>query len=122
MGDKIFWTIILFVALVGILLVIRFVELELRKRGKISEAQIIAFEDKALQVLEAVGLALFTDAENTYGAGTGVLKKASVIAKLWALMPQDVQDNISIDWLSDKAEYYLELAKEQWAKNARLVK
>lgn len=122
MWDKIFWTIILFVSFVGILLVIRFVELELRKRGKLSEAQILAFEDKALQVLEAVGLALFTDAENTYGAGTGVLKKASVIAKLWALMPQDVQDNISIDWLSDKAEYYLELAKEQWAKNSRLVK
>lgn len=122
MGIKIFWAFVFFASAGLTMIVIRLIEVHMYKRGKLNKEKALAFEDKALQVLEAVGLALFTDAENQYGSGTGVLKKAAVLARLWQLMPQDVQDHISVEWLSEKAEYYLELAKEQWAKNGRLVK
>lgn len=80
-----------------------------------------AAEEVALSVISHVALALVTDAERTYGAGTGELKMSSCMERLIELLPETVVEIVPKSFLQENLEKVLEIAKVKWEKNPRLV-
>ena len=81
-----------------------------------------AAQEIALSVISRVALALVTEAERTYGAGTGELKMSACMEKLIALLPASVVEVVPKAFLQENLEKALEIAKTKWAKNQRLLK
>lgn len=61
--------------------------------------------------------ALVTEAEKNYGAGTGELKLASVIASVYEKLPAVVTAIIPVKTLEKWVEQALAAAKEKWVSN-----
>ena len=89
-----------------------------RKDGRLTPE---SAKEIALSVISRVALALVTDAERTYGAGTGELKMSACIAKLIELLPEAVVELVPKDELQKALEKALAIAKEKWLKNPRLL-
>ena len=75
----------------------------------------------ALSVISRVSLALLTDAERTYGGGTGELKMSACMEKLIELLPASVVELVPKAFLQENLEKALEIAKTKWTKNPRLL-
>lgn len=73
------------------------------------------------RILFAILYALVTEAERQYGSGTGELKKATVTAKIYAMLPAIVRIIITEARLSELIEEALAYAKERWAANAAIA-
>lgn len=65
--------------------------------------------------------ALVTEAEKELGGGTGSLKLASVIAKIYPHIPAVVKMFITEETLTQWIEEALLKAKEEWARNPALL-
>ena len=96
----------------------------LRSRYESDETRLEAIEaakELCEKLLEQVAFALFTQAERQFGAGTGKLKFSFVMTQFLAMLPDWAKETIDTDWLSAKLEILFLEAKEQWAKNDKLV-
>lgn len=60
---------------------------------------------------------LVTEAEKEYGSGTGALKLADVISKIYPKLPPIIKAFVSADRLTKWVEIALATAKETWKKN-----
>jgi hypothetical protein len=65
--------------------------------------------------------ALVTEAEKQYGSGTGALKLAAVIDKVYPKLPPVVRAFITDDMLIGWIEDALAAAKTEWEKNIRVT-
>lgn len=72
------------------------------------------------KVIYKILLFLITEAEKTYGSGTGELKLASVITKLYDKLPTIIKIVITGAQLIKWVEEALLLAKQTWAENAAI--
>jgi hypothetical protein len=61
-----------------------------------------------------------TEVERQYGSGTGVLKKATVIAKIYSIIPMILKILISEEQIARWIEDALTYAKKTWADNAAI--
>lgn len=78
-------------------------------------------EEIAASVISRVALALVTDAERTYGEGTGELKMSACIAKLIELLPASVVEIVPKSFLQESLEKALAIAKTKWESNKRML-
>ena len=106
-----------FMLLFGAIALIRYI---LEKQGKETDA-LDAAQDYALKIISQVGLLLFTDAEKTFGGGTGALKLSWVLDKLIAKLPVWVTELIDTEWLTEQVELALERAQDKWQSNPALL-
>ena len=70
------------------------------------------------QIVYKMLYALVTEAEKIYGHGTGSVKFAYVVEKVYSYMPAIMKIFITYDALRDMIEKALEKAKIEWGKNA----
>jgi hypothetical protein len=61
-----------------------------------------------------------TEVEKQYGSGTGVLKKATVIAKIYSILPLILKILISEEQIARWLEDALTYAKKTWTENAAI--
>ena len=92
----------------------------LEKNNKETDA-LDAAQDYALKIIAQVGMLLFTEAEKTFGGGTGVLKLSYVMDKLVAKLPVWVTELVDTEWLTAQVEAALERAKQRWQSNPALL-
>jgi len=95
-----------------------------RRERKGAEAQELQRLTRAQHILQrllrgAVG-GLVTQAEHTYGAGTGAIKKSAVLAELMRLLPEEHRAAFSLDSLETIIENGLAEAKRLWAREGNL--
>ena len=89
-----------------------------KKKGTLT---LEAAEEIAKSIIARVALALLTDAERTYGDGTGELKMSACLEKLIALLPATVVEVLPKSFLKDQLEIALDIAKTKWMNNPRLI-
>jgi len=65
-------------------------------------------------LLECAVGGLVTQAEHTYGAGTGEIKKSAVLAELLRLLPEEYRTEFSTGVLESMIEQGLVKAKKLW--------
>lgn len=65
--------------------------------------------------------AMVTEAEKEYGNGTGALKLASVIDKIYLKLPMVVRLFVTADTLQKWVETVLEEAKKTWEQNNNIA-
>ena len=70
------------------------------------------------QIIYKMLYALVTEAEETYGAGTGAIKFAEVMKNIYSMLPAIIKVFITYNTLSSWIEKALAEAKEHWAKEA----
>ena len=63
---------------------------------------------------------LITEAEKHYGGGTGELKQAYVIERVYKSLPTVLKSVISADRLGKWVDDALDAAKEKWGKNGNV--
>ena len=63
---------------------------------------------------------MVTEAEKEYGGGTGELKLAAVIERLYTKLPPFLKLVVSANTLQSWVEIVLAQAKETWEKNANI--
>lgn len=76
---------------------------------------------KQWPVLDQILFALVTWAEREYGGGTGTLKLAAVIEKVYPKIPAIIRLFISTTTLEKLIEKALKEAKLRWEKNPALL-
>lgn len=64
---------------------------------------------------------LVTEAEKQYGSGTGSIKFAEVMTKIYSMLPTIIKVFITYDTLERWIETALEDAKKHWAKEAGIT-
>lgn len=64
---------------------------------------------------------LVTEAEKQYGAGTGSIKFAEVMTKIYSMLPTIIKVFITYETLEKWIENALEDAKEHWGKEAGIT-
>lgn len=64
---------------------------------------------------------MVTEAEKEYDSGTGALKLADVISRIYPKLPAIIKTFVSADRLTKWVENALTAAKETWAKNAAIA-
>lgn len=70
------------------------------------------------QIVYKMLFALVTEAEKIYGSGTGSVKFAYVVEKVYSYMPAILKIFITYDALKDMIERVLDEAKIAWGKEA----
>ena len=70
-------------------------------------------------LLEGAVGGLVTQAETSYGAGTGEIKKSTVLAELLRLLPEEFRAEFSAGMLEAMIEEGLAEAKKLWAQAAQ---
>jgi len=75
-----------------------------------------------LNNLLPIALKLVTDAEITFGSGTGKLKRSYVIDELYSRIPDEYKIVITEENLNDILESALEEAKLLWENNTNIQK
>ena len=63
---------------------------------------------------------LVTEAEKQFGGGTGELKQAQCVEKVYAMLPELMKSLVTVKQLEGWVDDALEKAKEKWAKNANI--
>ena len=95
-----------------------------KKNGPIfkemSAAEKIAYITRLLQNLVPIALVLVTDAEITFGGGTGQLKRSYVIDELYKRIPDDYKKYITEDNLDSIINKALEEAEKIWSTNTKV--
>ena len=73
------------------------------------------------QIIYKMLYTLVTEAEKQYGAGTGSIKFAEVMTKIYSLLPTVIKICITYDTLAQWIEDALTEAKDRWKKEAGIV-
>lgn len=81
---------------------------------------LLAFK-KRWNSLDQILFGLVTWAEREYGSGTGALKLAAVIEKVYPHIPAIVRVFISAEQIEQMVDKALEAAKLKWEKNPKLI-
>jgi hypothetical protein len=112
--------IIVVIALIAALVagVIRFV----KKWKAMTNEERIAYVKRLLENLLPSAIKFVTDAERTYGGGTGDLKRAEVMDKLYARIPDAFKPYITEANLRAVLESALDTAKVLWEENSAIHK
>jgi hypothetical protein len=76
---------------------------------------------KRWDLLDKVLFALVTWAEREYGSGTGALKLAVVLERLYPHIPAIIRIFVSTKKLEQLIDKALTAAKERWDKNPKLI-
>lgn len=118
--SAVIFTIIL-LALVIIDIIIGAVKKKKTASGENTEA-VEKAQSFVVELINKIGIAVFTEAENTFGSGTGVLKMSWALSKILSVIPDSVKQLVDMDWMKDLAETGLAAAKEAWAQNKKLLK
>lgn len=107
-------------------LVITYIIIDAVKKRKTAAGDDTEAIEKAqsyvVELINKIGLAVFTEAENTFGGGNGMLKMSWALSKILSVIPDSVKQLIDMDWFKDLAETGLAVAKEAWAQNSKLLK
>jgi len=82
-----------------------------------SATEKIAYITRLLTNLVPSALALITDAEITYGGGTGVLKRSYVIGELYKLIPDEYKKYVTEENLDAIINKVLPEAEKLWTEN-----
>jgi len=78
-------------------------------------------QKQAKAMLEQMLPSLVTEAEKLYGLGTGVLKLAYVLEKVYATLPDACRLLFTPDQLGGMVDKALATAKELWLRNPALI-
>ena len=89
---------------------------------KMTVQERIAYITRLLTNLAPIALVLVTDAEITYGGGTGVLKRSHVIDELYKRVPDEYKKYITEKNLDDIIDLALEEAEKLWSNNSQVNK
>jgi hypothetical protein len=73
------------------------------------------------QIIYKMLYALVTEAEKQYGSGTGSIKFAEVMTKIYSMLPTVIKIFITYDTLTKWIEEALTEAKNRWKKEAGIV-
>lgn len=73
------------------------------------------------QIIYKMLYTLVTEAEKQYGAGTGSIKFAEVMTKIYSMLPMIIKIFITYDTLAKWIEDALTEAKDRWKKEAGIV-
>lgn len=73
------------------------------------------------QIIYKMLYALVTEAEKQYGSGTGAIKFAEVMTKIYAMLPTVIKIFITYDTLEAWIEKALTDAKAHWKKEAQIA-
>ncbi|MDR1465175.1 MAG: hypothetical protein LBJ11_07760 [Oscillospiraceae bacterium] len=96
----------------------------LRARKGAGQAELDAI-DKAKNTLEHLADSILfgavTEAERTYGGGTGELKRSLVIQQLIALLPESLRDKIDLAWAGTLVDKAVEAAKKIWQQKPKML-
>lgn len=113
--------------LVVILLILSFItglSKWIAKNGSIFKQMTViekmAYVTRLLQNLIPIALVLVTDAEITFGGGTGQLKRSYVIDELYKRVPDEYKKYITEDNLDIIINKALEEAEKMWADNQKV--
>lgn len=87
---------------------------------KMTVAEKMAYVTRLLQNLVPIALVLVTNAEITYGGGTGQLKRSYVIAELYKHIPDEYKKYITEDNLDVIIDKALDEAEKMWATNPKV--
>lgn len=72
------------------------------------------------KIVSKILYSLVTEAEKNFGNGTGEVKQASVICRLYEVLPPLIRLLVSERTLETWVDKAVETAKERWAKNANI--
>lgn len=72
------------------------------------------------QIIYKMLYALITEAEKQYGSGTGSVKFAEVMTKVYSMLPAVIKIFITYDTLASWIEKALSEAKDHWKKEAQI--
>ena len=84
----------------------------------IAAALLVPFIKSKKKVIYKMLYALVTEAEKTFGSGTGALKSSYVLERLYASLPTLLKLILPYATLQKWIEEALQSAKEEWAKEA----
>ena len=73
------------------------------------------------QIVYKMLYTLVTEAEKQYGAGTGSIKFAEVMTKMYSMLPAVIKIFITYDTLAKWIEDALAEAKERWKNEAGII-
>lgn len=73
------------------------------------------------QIIYKMLYALVTEAEKQYGAGTGSIKFAEVMTKMYSMLPAVIRIFVTYDTLAKWIEDALAEAKERWKNEAGII-
>lgn len=73
------------------------------------------------QIIYKMLYTLVTEAEKQYGAGTGSIKFAEVMTKIYSMLPTVIKIFITYDTLANWIEDALAEAKDRWKNEAGIV-
>ena len=82
---------------------------------------IVYIRKNGVNAIKALLLAWITEVEAEYGGGTGLLKKAKVAAKIYAMLPGVLKIIIPERVISLVIESGLKYAKKVWAENDKIA-
>lgn len=85
-------------------------------------ALVLAFYKKDYNFIKSRIFELVTEAERTYGDGTGILKLTMVINRLYAELPKTIKLLVTEKQIVNLIEKILEQAKAKWQANEKLLK
>lgn len=74
------------------------------------------------QIIYKMLYTLVTEAERQYGSGTGSIKFAEVMTKIYSMLPAIIKVFITYDTLEGWIERALADAKQHWKEQAGIVK
>ncbi len=106
--------LIILLVISAILVIVNAVILLFEKTKYGQKADLKQAKEITLKLLKSVGLALVTEAERTYGSGTGVLKLSTVMNEVLKLLPAWITEIIDTEWLTDEIERVLTAARIKW--------
>ena len=106
---------------IGLLIAILIHEIR-RPTGIVPMEEKIAYTKRLLTNLIPLALLLVTDAENTFGAATGPIKRAYVIDELYKRIPDEYKKYVTEENLDVIINGALEKAVIFWAENPQIMK
>lgn len=95
--------------------------LEFLRVRKSSSAERIANTKRLLTNLVPITLLLVTDAENTFGPNTGLIKRAYVIDELYKRVPDEYKKYITIENLDTLINQTHSRATLYWAEHSQIM-
>ena len=87
---------------------------------KMTVVEKMAYVTRLLQNLIPIALVMVTDAEITYGGGTGQLKRSYVMDELYKRIPDEYKKYITEDNLDAIINKALDEAEHLWTENKKI--
>lgn len=88
--------------------------------NKMTSAEKIAYVTRLITNLVPIAMTLVTDAEITYGGGTGILKRSEVIKQLYNMIPDEYKMYVTEENLDAVINKVLPEAQKLWEENSQI--